>query len=297
MMKKTNNEGSRANNKWKCLLAFTSLAILAGCVLLNAYILYCKIIPVGNVKPTYDYRIAVFGNDGIYPEEAVNFASSLNDELPNAVIEQIGIKIDCRPQGYNVYCVALDSETFANWYPVPITTQRPYAVLSSFHSIGLGEIENIAVSVKNTAINIVGVNHTEIPFGAMSNVPLPNVPSLLLVTTQKVANELYAQYPVTQQRQISIYYQTEDGKTLTKQMESYSPKEVSGTQIWDCQDYTRNSLWAISTRVRKIIWNSCLIIFTSLLESVILFSAFSLKKNYYSNCPTKTTKEEHTEKQ
>ena len=162
MMKKTNNEGSRANNKWKCLLAFTSLAILAGCVLLNAYILYCKIIP----------------------EEAVNFASSLNDELPNAVIEQIGIKIDCRPQGYNVYCVALDSETFANWYPVPITTQRPYAVLSSFHSIGLGEIENIAVSVKNTAINIVGVNHTEIPFGAMSNVPLPNVPSLLLVTTQ-----------------------------------------------------------------------------------------------------------------
>ena len=115
MMKKTNNEGSRANNKWKCLLAFTSLAILAGCVLLNAYILYCKIIPVGNVKPTYDYRIAVFGNDGIYPEEAVNFASSLNDELPNAVIEQIGIKIDCRPQGYNVYCVALDSETFANW--------------------------------------------------------------------------------------------------------------------------------------------------------------------------------------
>lgn len=157
--------------------------------------------------------------------------------------------------------------------------------------------ENIAVSVKNTAINIVGVNHTEIPFGAMSNVPLPNVPSLLLVTTQKVANELYAQYPVTQQRQISIYYQTEDGKTLTKQMESYSPKEVSGTQIWDCQDYTRNSSWAISTRVKKIIWNSCLIIFTSLLESVILFSAFSLKKNYYSNCPTKTTKEEHNEKQ
>ena len=131
----------------------------------------------------------------------------------------------------------------------------------------------------------------------MSNVPLPNVPSLLLVTTQKVANELYAQYPVTQQRQISIYYQTEDGKTLTKQMESYSPKEVSGTQIWDCQDYTRNSSWAISTRVKKIIWNSCLIIFTSLLESVILFSAFSLKKNYYSNCPTKTTKEEHNEKQ
>ena len=58
-------------------------------------------------RQTYDYRIAVFGNDGIYPEEAVNFASSLNDELPNAVIEQIGIKIDCRPQGYNVYCVAL----------------------------------------------------------------------------------------------------------------------------------------------------------------------------------------------
>ena len=124
-----------------------------------------------------------------------------------------------------------------------------------------------------------------------------NVPMGWTDETQKVANELYAQYPVTQQRQISIYYQTEDGKTLTKQMESYSPKEVSGTQIWDCQDYTRNSLWAISTRVKKIIWNSCLIIFTSLLESVILFSAFSLKKNYYSNCPTKTTKEEHNEKQ
>lgn len=101
------------------LACFHVISDSGGCVLLNAYILYCKIIPVGNVKPTYDYRIAVFGNDGIYPEEAVNFASSLNDELPNAVIEQIGIKIDCRPQGYNVYCVALDSETFANWYPVP----------------------------------------------------------------------------------------------------------------------------------------------------------------------------------
>lgn len=261
-------------------MAFAVLAILSVCVLANGYILYNEIIQINVIAPAYDYRIAVFGNDGNYPEEAVAFASSLNDKLSNVVIEQIGVNFNS--QGYNVFCVALDRDTFVNWYTAPIDTQKPYAVLSSLYSIGLGETENISVYVKDTALNVIGVSPDEIPCGAMSNVPLPSSmgPTLLLVTTQEVANELYELSPSTRQRQISIYYQTDDGKALTKQMETYSPKQISGTQIWDNQDYTKNSSWAISTLLKKVIRDICVIVFTILLESVILFSAYSLKKNY-----------------
>ena len=51
----------------------------------------------------------------------------------------------------------------------------------------------------------------------------------------------------------------------------------------------------LSAELRKM-WHSC---FFLLAFSVDVYKrqAFSLKKNYYSNCPTKTTKEEHNEKQ
>lgn len=277
------HQGKRKNNKWKYIAVFTLLIIMAGCVLINAYLLYSKVFPTNIAPPAYDYRIAVFGNDGTYPEEVVSFARGLNDELPNVSIEQLGIGLKCNSPGYQVYCVALDSDTFAKWYPEVIQTQKPYAVLSSFYSVGLGDTDHIAVSIKDTTIHIAGVSNNEIPLGAMSNVSLPKSPSLLLVTTQEVANSLYEQSGSTQQRQISIYYETENGNKLTKEMEAYSAKEVSGTQVWDSQDYTKNSLWAASTQVKKIFWGGGLIVFTLLLEGIILFAGFSIKKNYYDN--------------
>lgn len=285
-METTNhNQGKRRNNKWKYIAVFTLLIIMAGCVLINAYLLYSKVFPTSIAPPAYDYRIAVFGNDGTYPEETVSFARGLNNKLPNVAIEQLGIGLKCNSPGYQVYCVALDSDTFAEWYPVSIKTQEPYAVLSSFYSVGLGKVENISVSLEDTTIPIVGVSNEEIPLGAMSNVSLPQSPSLLLVTTQEVANNLYKQSDSTQQRQISIYYQTENGNDLTKEMEAYSSKEVSGTQVWDSQDYTKNSLWAVSTQVKKILWGGGLVLFTLLLEGIILFAGFSIKKNYDDKRP------------
>ena len=85
------HQGKRKNNKWKYIAVFTLLIIMAGCVLINAYLLYSKVFPTNIAPPAYDYRIAVFGNDGTYPEEVVSFARGLNDELPNVSIHR-GIK-------------------------------------------------------------------------------------------------------------------------------------------------------------------------------------------------------------
>lgn len=37
------NQGKRKNNKWKYIAVFTLLIIMAGCVLINAYLLYSKV--------------------------------------------------------------------------------------------------------------------------------------------------------------------------------------------------------------------------------------------------------------
>ena len=184
------NQGKRKNNKWKYIAVFTLLIIMAGCVLINAYLLYSKVFPTNIAPPAYDYRIAVFGNDGTYPEEVVSFARGLNDELPNVSIEQLGIGLKCNSPGYQVYCVALDSDTFAKWYPEVIQTQKPYAVLSSFYSVGLGDTDHIAVSIKDTTIHIAGVSNNEITLGAISNVSYPKLPCLPLETTKELEKNL-----------------------------------------------------------------------------------------------------------
>ena len=93
------------------------LIVLSAAVLVNLVFMYREFTDNVSAISDYDYRIAIFGNDGIYPEEVVTFAQNLDKNLPKVTIENPPIYFDA--EGYNVMCVALDDDTFEKCYKMP----------------------------------------------------------------------------------------------------------------------------------------------------------------------------------
>lgn len=266
-------------------LFLVTLIVLSICVIINTIILYKKIVTIYNAEPAYDYRINIFGNDGEFPKDIIDFASNLDDPAHFLTIEQTFLPFNS--ENYNVVSIALDTNTFMQLLATTPSSNKPYFVLSSLYSIDANFSDNISIYLGEDKIEISNFSNSKIPLGAMSNITIPTSlgPTLLLITTQETANELYELFPTNQQRQISIYYETTDGKILTKQMESFSPKQISNTQIWDVQDFSKNSLWAHSITFKRYIFIILLSLYTLTLETMIIFTAFTIKEcyNYHSN--------------
>ena len=89
-------------------------AILIFGTLINIVFLFSEFKDNISTISAYDYRIAIFGNNGVYPEEVVTYAQNIAGEIPNVTIEAVPIKFDTEESF--IMCIALDDNTFKNLY-------------------------------------------------------------------------------------------------------------------------------------------------------------------------------------